>query len=86
MNEEELIQIKRLIEEEFNKREAKILHQSQFVAKMVKQRHIDGMIIIRGLAADLPDDDATGVQAYFGTDDDTLYIWNGDAWVSEILT
>lgn len=53
--------------------------QQNIQADAVKQRHIDGIIIFDGLAADLPDG-TTDVQAYFATDTNVLYIWNGTTW------
>lgn len=51
----------------------------------IKQRHLESWIIFSGLAADLPDGE-TEVKAYFATDTNTLYLWNGSAWKSEVLT
>jgi len=73
--------IRQLIRDELSR-----LHQSQIPAGTIKQRHIDGMVITRGLAADLPTDGEQGIQAYFATDTNVLYIWNDSAWVSETLT
>lgn len=55
--------------------------------KSVKQYHIDGMIIIPGLAADRPTNNPlTEIVAYFATDTNVLSIWNGTAWKSVTLT
>lgn len=51
----------------------------------IKQRHVEAYMIFHGLVADLPDGE-TQVKAYFATDTNTLYLWNGSAWVSEVLT
>lgn len=51
----------------------------------LKQRHIEAWLVFSGLAADLPDG-TTEVRAYFATDTNTLYLWNGSAWVSEVLS
>jgi len=59
--------------------------QQDILAGAVKQRHIDGWIIFSGLAADLPDG-STEVKAYYATDINTLYLWNGTVWKSEIFT
>lgn len=59
--------------------------QSDFLPKSVKQRNIDGLIIFTGLEDDLPDG-STQVKVFFATDTDTLYIWNGSSWVSEVFS
>lgn len=84
-------EIKQLVQEEvkkaLEKETNKIIHHSQITPKLIKQRHIQDMVIKRGLDADRPTDGgAVGVYAYFGTDNDTLGIWNGTAWVEEVLT
>jgi len=79
-------EVRQIVRDELNKQESRIIHQSQLVAKMIKQRHIDGMIIFRGLAADLPTDDSKGIQAYFAYDTGVLYIWDGDEFLEETLT
>jgi len=61
------------------------IQQSDILPGGVKQRHLEAMIIFRGLAADRPDG-TTEVLAYFATDTDTLSIWNGSAWKDEVLT
>lgn len=60
--------------------------QQDIVPGAVKQRHIQGFILFRGLEADLPDG-STEVQFYFATDTDTLYIWNpqNNGWNSVAL-
>jgi len=82
--------IKKLIKEEVAKaldeQGTRSLHQSQFMPKMIKQRHLEDVIIKFGLLADLPTDGTTGCRAYFSTDDDTLHLWNGTAWVTEVLS
>ena len=59
--------------------------QWDILANQVKQRHIDGMIIFRGLAADRPTNTprVTEVLAYWATDTGVLSIWSGTAWLSE---
>ena len=64
----------------------KILHQSQFPAKIVKRRALADKIVVFGLAADRPTDSETGVFVYFATDTDTFSCYNGSAWVEEVLT
>ena len=61
--------------------------QQDVIPKAIKQRHIDGMIIFRGLAADRPTNNPiTDVFAYFATDTNVLSIWNNTAWKSVTLT
>lgn len=83
-------QIKQLIKEEvqkiLNDRPFKVLHPSEITPKLIKQRHLEDVVIKFGLAAARPSDADTGVKAYFSTDDDTLALWNGSAWVEEVLT
>jgi len=55
------------------------------IAGSLKQRHLEAWIVFSGLAADLPDG-TTEVKAFFATDTNTLYLWNGTAWKSEVLT
>ena len=79
-------EIRKIIQDELNKRDSVVIHQSRLVAKSLKQRHIDGMIIIRGLAADRPTNGYTGIMAWWATDTGVLSIWSGSAWLSETLT
>ena len=62
------------------------LHQSDFPPKVVKNRHIDGILIERGLIADRPSDGTTNIQAYFATDTGVLSIWDGTQWLTTTLT
>ena len=56
-----------------------------YFPRSVKQRHVEAWIIFSGLEADLPDG-TTQVKAYFATDTNTLYLWNGTAWVGAVFT
>lgn len=62
--------------------------QQDVVPKGIKQRHIDGMIIFSGLAADRPTNSprVTEVLAWWATDTGVLSIWNGTSWLSETFT
>lgn len=84
MENEELKQtIKKLLGDELKE----LIGQFDVLNGAIKQRHIDGAVIRRGLAADLPSDgDTSKCYAYFATDTNTLYCWNGSGWVSEVLT
>ncbi len=73
------------LEERIHTRTNRILHQSDFMPGIVKARHIEGMIIFRGLAADRPSG-TTEIQAYFATDSGVLSIWDGGAWLSTTLS
>lgn len=60
------------------------LHSSDILPSTVQARHIqEGLIIFRGLVADLPSGD-TEKQVYFAEDEKKLYIWNrvSEAWES----
>lgn len=61
------------------------LTQNGLLPKSIKQRHIEGDLIFRGLAADLPDG-TTHVKCYFATDTGVLSIWSGTAWLTTTLT
>ena len=61
------------------------LHSSDFTKKVIKPQHIDGMVITRGLAADIPSG-SSHVLAYFETDTGKLKIWDGSAWLSTTLS
>lgn len=61
------------------------LHPTDIISGFIVERMIEDMVIKRGLVADLPDG-STHTTAYFATDSDTLYIWNGVSWVSTTLT
>jgi hypothetical protein len=54
----------------------------------IKQVHVDGIIIFRGLVVDRPTNGNTEIQAYFATDENKLYIWNDVslAWKSVALS
>lgn len=58
---------------------------SLLTPRSIKQRHLEAWIIFSGLEADLPDGEKTE-KAYFATDTNKLYIWNGTAWKSTTLT
>lgn len=62
------------------------IYQQDIAPKEVKQRHIDGIIVFKGVAADLPSDGSTQIQAYWATDTGVLYIWDGAAWLSTTLS
>ena len=59
--------------------------QEMLRSKSVKQRHVEANIIFFGTAANRPDG-TTEVKAWFATDTNTLSLWNGSAWVEEVLT
>lgn len=75
------------IEQRLAAQEARRMTQRDYVNRSVKQRHLEGMVIFTGLAADLPTGQ-TDVKAYFATDTDELYIFNteSEAWVSVTLS
>jgi hypothetical protein len=55
------------------------LHQSDIPPGVIKQRHIEANIIFFGLAANKPSG-STEVKAYYATDTNVLYLWDGAAW------
>jgi hypothetical protein len=61
------------------------IHQSEIPPGTIKQRHIEAMIIFSGTLANRPANGSTEKVAYFATDNNRLYIWNGTAWVSTLL-
>lgn len=56
------------------------LHQSDIPPGVIKQRHLEANLIFFGLAAKLPSTGNTEVKAYYATDTDVLYLWDGVAW------
>lgn len=71
--------------------EQKRIFQQDIIPDAIKMRHMgEGNRFVRsGLEADLPTVPETGTDSsamYFATDTDTLYIYNGTTWVSEVLT
>jgi len=65
--------------------EERPLHQSDITPNTIKQRHIDGLIIFTGLESDLPDG-GSEVEAFFSTDTNKLFLYNGTSWVSVSLS
>lgn len=59
--------------------------QGSIPPQTIKDRHIDGTIIKRGVAANRPDG-TTSVSAYFATDTGVLSIWDGTQWLEVTLT
>lgn len=68
-----------------NENTPKRVTQVDIVPGAVKQRHIEALIIFTGVLANLPDG-STEVKAFFATDTNDLYIWNGASWVSTTLS
>jgi hypothetical protein len=64
------------------------VYQRDILFGAVHQEHIAGLIIFRGLAAKLPTNGSTEVQAYYAEDTKTLYIWNtiNKAWEFEVFS
>ena len=77
-------EIERLIEE----RVKKIVGQFNLLPDVVKSRHVgEGVRYLRaGTAANRPTSGEKAGATWFSTDTDTLNIWNGTAWVQEVLT
>lgn len=70
--------------------EKKRITQVDIVPYAIKQRHVgEGVKFIQsGLDTDKPTGETPlqGSEAYFATDTNKLYIFNGTAWVSTTLT
>ena len=82
MDEQQIRQIAREVAELVLKERSRPSHQSDLLPKIVKRRHIDGVIITKGLAADRPTDGGeVGIEAFFSTDTSVLSLWDGDSWV-----
>ena len=77
-------QIEKLIEEKVKR----IIGQFSILPDLVKSRHIgEGVRYLRaGTAANRPTSGEKTGAVWFSTDTDTLNIWNGTAWVQEVLT
>jgi len=80
----------RLLTDRVGRLEERRLFQQDYTNDSVKSRHMGeaNRYLNAGLEADRPDGANFGnnVTYWFATDTDTLYIWNGTAWVSEVLT
>jgi len=77
MDDQTKSEVKKLVAEDVQK----IFAQHQAVTRGIKQRHLEGLVIFTGLAADLPNG-STEVKVYFETDTPALKIWDGDSWVT----
>lgn len=65
------------------------IDQQDILPFAVKQRNIDGWIVQHGLASALPSNTAAGpnaTSAYFATDTNKFYLWNGTAWQNFSVT
>ncbi len=58
-----------------------LIHQSDLIPRTIKNRHVDGVILETGVAADRPNG-ATHTKEWFSTDSGLLSVWDGDSWVS----
>lgn len=76
------------LEQRIKKLEQQRVSQQQIGNLQVKQRHIDGIIIFRGDAADRPTNGDTEIQAWYSEDTKTFSIWNrtNEAWEVEVFT
>lgn len=62
-----------------------VIDGSDIFPRTIKQRHIDGVLLQRGLAANRPDG-TTETLFYFATDTGVLSAWTGTAWLTVTLT
>jgi hypothetical protein len=81
MNPNQIIEIKKIVERILS-RPREIVLSADIQPNAVKQRHIDGLIVFRGVVADRPADGETEIQVYYAEDEKKLYIWNtvNEAW------
>lgn len=86
LTEEDFNTIQKMIDKGLQNISRQKLIQSDIPPQTIKKRHLEDVVIVFGTAANLPTNSSTGVRAYFATDNNTLYCWNGTAWVSEVLT
>lgn len=78
--------IQKMIDKTFAGQQRQKVTQSDIPPQTIKTRHLEDVVIVFGVVADRPTNSSTGVRAYFATDTNTLYCWNGTAWVSEVLS
>lgn len=65
--------------------ELRRINQQMILPGAVKQRHIEGFIVFRGLDAAKPTNGDTEIQFWYSTDNNKFYAWNGTAWKSTTL-
>lgn len=65
--------------------EGRRITQRDIINRAVKQRHIEALLIFKGLATDRPNG-STDAQAYFATDTGVLSIWDGESWLDVTLS
>lgn len=83
---QEFAELKRQFEELSEQVGSRRIYQQDIAPKAIKQPHIDGFIVFKGLEEDLPSDGSTQIQVYWATDTGKLYIWDGEAWLSTTLS
>lgn len=80
----------RKLEDEVQALKTQRITQAMIIPSAIKTRHMGepNRFFMSGLAADRPEGQqvGSGVTCYFATDTNTLSIWNGTAYVSEVLT
>jgi hypothetical protein len=86
LTDEDLNTIQKMIDKADRVQPRQKIIQSDIPPQTIKKRHIEDVVIVFGVLADRPTDSSTGVRAYFAMDNNTLYCWNGTAWVSEVLS
>lgn len=62
------------------------IDQLDIVPRAIKARHLTDKAIVFDVEANLPDDNTSGVFAFFAVDTNKLYCHNGSAWVSITLS
>ena len=79
------------LEDRLDQLENRRIFQQMIVPDAIKMRHMGeaNRFVRSGLSADRPTVGETGTDSsacYFATDTDTLYIYNGTAWVGTTLS
>jgi len=78
------------LQNEVNQLKQRRVYQQSVVPDAIKMRHMGegNRYIWAGLEDDLPEGASvtSSVTAYFATDTNKLYIWNGTAWKSVTLS
>ena len=65
----------------------KPLHQTDIPPKLIKQTHIEDIVIKKGNIADRPSNGSTPIRGFWAEDESKLYLWNSvnSAWESITL-
>ncbi len=86
MDEQKLTDLVNEFENRIRYLETQRINQQQILPLAVQDRHLSGFMLHSGLDANKPTSGTTGILAWFSTDVNKLYIWNGTAYKSVTLT